>query len=146
MAECISSFCHQRVKHGKIKTVGGAELRWKERCSKGLILCSLLNSLSPALETWLALIPSSGSIYLCSLDAGQVGAMALGRVGTALALASQHTFAPFTEMKEMVPDRRCGDCVHLIAWNTFLSLAHSCSCKVQDWHPQPHPFSTFDPE
>lgn len=57
------------------------------------------------------------------------GAMALGRLGTALALVSQHTFAPLIGMKEMVPHRRSEDCVHLIAWNTFVSLAHSCSCK-----------------
>lgn len=107
-----------------------AELRWKKRCSESLILCSLLNSLSPALERWSASIPSSGSIFLCSLDAGQeLASMALGRVGIALALVFQHVFAPLIGMKEMAPHRRIRDYVHLIARNTFVSLAHSCSSK-----------------
>lgn len=39
-----------------------------------------------------------------------------------------HLF-PLFGRKEMVPHRRNGDCVLLIAWNTFVSLAHPCSCK-----------------
>lgn len=113
VAECISSFCHQRLRHGKIKTGGGMV----ERLSWGgkKVQCKF----DPLLITQL-LKPSFGEM---------IASMALGRVGTALALVSQHTFAPLIGMKEMIPHRRSRDCVHLIAWNTFVFLAHSCSCK-----------------
>lgn len=92
-----------------------AELRWKERCSEGLILLLITQLLVPSLGEMICLDSQLRNHLPLQPWSGQVRAMALCRVGTALAFVSRYTFVLLTGIKERVPHRRSGDCVHLIA-------------------------------
>lgn len=146
-AEHISSFCswESEARRNKNRQADGgeAELRWKERRDSGLILCPLISRLSSALERWSALIPSSGSIFLCSLsDSNGSGQNrdSVSEKGRAVpALVFQRTFPSIISCSDEGNHAEEVGSVHTRLLETLVSLWHVLASgvltvKVWHWH------------